>query len=270
VHQFNEEIRGLEGQAEATAQEIKLIKEELAGLRDLLEKELVSATRVKALEREEARLGGSRGQLIAAIAQTRGRIAEMNLQIIQIDQDMRSEVTRELGDLRAKAAELGERKIAAVDQLGRIDIRAPQDGMVHQLAVHTVGGVIAPGESIMLIVPNDDSLIVEAKVVPSDIDQLTIGQKAVLRLSAFNQRTTPEISGIISRISADLTEDSRTGASYYTIHIGIPEDEFSQLGSIKLVPGMPVEAFIQTAPRTALSYLTKPLVDQAARAFLEE
>jgi HlyD family secretion protein len=122
----------------------------------------------------------------------------------------------------------------------------------------------------MLIVPNDDSLVVETRVAPSDIDQLQIGQQAILRLSAFSQTSTPEIVGTVQRISADLFEDTRTGASYYTVNIAISEDELSRLGSLKLVPGMPVEAFIQTAPRTALSYLTKPLVDQAARAFLEE
>jgi len=268
--QFEEEIRGLDGQVDATAQEIRLISEELEALRDLFEKELVSSTRVKALQREEARLGGHRGQLVAAIAQAKGKIAEMELQIIQIDQDMRSEATGELAELRAKAAEFAERKISAMDQLGRIDIRAPQDGTVHQLAVHTVGGVIGTGESLMLIVPRDDTLLVEAKVTPSDIDQLRIGQRAVLRLSAFNQTTTPEVAGEITGISADLTEDRRTGLSFYTVHMTISEDDLSRLDTVKLLPGMPVEAFIQTAPRTALSYLTKPLVDQASRAFLEE
>lgn len=268
--QFREEIKGLEGQAKAKVREIALIEEELAALSELLEKELVSATRVKALEREEARLDGERGQLVAAIAQANGRIAEMELQIIQIDQDMRSEVAREIAELRTKSSELGERKIAVEDELGRIDIRAPRDGIVHQLAVHTVGGVVGSGESVMLIIPNDDLLIVETRVNPSDIDQLHIGQEAVLRLSAFNQRTTPEIVGAVQRISADLTEDTRTGTRYFTVHMSIPDDKRSQLGSIKLVPGMPVEAFIQTASRTALSYLTKPLIDQGARAFLEE
>lgn len=270
VLQFQEEVRGLDGQAEAKAREIALIQEELAGLRDLFEKELVSTTRVKALEREEARLIGERNQLIAAVAQAKGKIAETELQIIQVDQNMRSEATRELADLRAKAAELGERRVAAMDELARVDIRAPQDGMVHRLAVHTVGGVVAPGELIMQIVPRGDSLIVEAKVSPSDIDQLQIGQPALLRLTAFNQRTTPEIGASVLRISADLAEDERTGASFYTVHLTIPEEELSRLGDVELVPGMPVEAFVETAPRTALSYLTKPLVDQAARAFREE
>jgi HlyD family secretion protein len=270
VLQFHEEIRGLTGQAEAKAREIALIQEELDGLRDLFEKELVSTTRVKALEREEARLVGERNQFVAAVAQAKGKIAEVELQIIQVDQDMRAEATRELSDLRAKAAELGERRIAAVDQLARVDIRAPQDGAVHQLAVHTVGGVIAPGEVIMQIVPQDDALIAEAKVSPTDIDQLQVGQEARLRLIAFNQRTTPEIGGLVQRVSADQKEDERTGASYYTVHISIPEAEVARLGQLKLLPGMPVEAFVQTPSRTALSYLTKPLFDQAARAFREE
>src|SRR5262249_48151680 len=146
-------------------------------------------------------------------------------------------------------------------------IRAPQDGIVHQLAVHTVGGVIAPGETIMLIVPDADALTVEAKIAPQDIDQIRTGQKAMLRFSALNQRTTPEIEGDVTLVSADLTQDQRTGVSYYTIRITPRSDELLSLGSIKLVPGMPVEAFVHTDERTALSYLVKPMRDQAARAF---
>jgi membrane fusion protein, type I secretion system len=269
IQQFHEEVRGLEGQVEAKGRELALIQEELDGLRDLFEKELVSTTRVKALEREEARLGGERNQLIAAIAQAKGKISETELQIIQLDKNMRSDATRELSDLRAKAAEYGERRIAALDQLARVDVRSPQDGMVHQLTVHTVGGVISPGEVIMHIVPKNDSLIVETKIAPTDIDQLQIGQAALLRLSAFNQRTTPEIEGTVSRISADLSEDDRTGAAYYTVIVSISEQELSRLSDVKLLPGMPVEVFFKTAPRTALSYLTKPLFDSSNRAFRE-
>ncbi len=270
IQQLQQEIGGLEGQAEAKATELKLIQEELNGLRDLYEKELVSTTRVKALEREEARLGGERNQLIAAIAQAKGRISETELQIIQIDKNMRSEATREISDLRARAAEYGERQVAATDQLARVDIRAPQDGMVHQLSAHTVGGVIGPGELIMQIVPSNDSLIVETQIAPVDIDQVQVGQEANLRLSALNQRTTPEITGIVRQISADLSQDERTGVGYYTVLLSIPDDQLSLLDGVQLVPGMPVEVFIQTEPRTALSYLTKPLVDQVARAFREE
>src|SRR5262249_34534798 len=157
--------------------------------------------------------------------------------IIQIDQDLSTEVAKELREIDAKIGEFVERKIAAEDQLQRVDIRAPQDGTVFQLSVHTVGGVITPGETIMLIVPDADSLTVEARINPQEIEQVQLKHKAVLRFSAFNVRTTPEIDGYVSRISADISSDQRTGQTYYTIRISMPPDELAQLGDLKLVPG---------------------------------
>jgi HlyD family secretion protein len=175
-----------------------------------------------------------------------------------------------LREIQAKTAELVEKRVAAEDQLKRVDIRAPQAGLVHQLAVHTVGGVISPADDLMLIVPETDALAIEVKVAPQDIDQLTIGQEATLRLSAFSQRTTPELKGSVSRIAADLTQDQKTGLSFYTVRVVLAEGEIARLHGLKLMPGMPVEAFIQTGERTALSYLVKPLSDQIARAFRED
>jgi HlyD family secretion protein len=135
--------------------------------------------------------------------------------------------------------------------------------------VHTIGGVIGPAEVIMLIVPESDALDVEAKIQPQDIDQIRIGQSATLRFSAFNQRTTPELNAEVSRISADVSEDQKTGARYYTVRISVPPVEIERLGDLRIVPGMPVEAFIQTSARTVMSYLVKPLHDQFNRAFRE-
>ena len=185
--------------------------------------------RVTSLEREQARLEGERGQLIASIAQSKGKIAETRIQILQIDQDMRTEVGKDLADIRGKTAELVEKRVAAEDQLKRVDIRAPQDGMVHQLDVHTVGGVVSAGQQIMLIVPGADKLIVEAKVQPQDIDQVRIGQAAVMRFTNFNTRTTPEVNGEVTLVSADVTQDQRTGLSYYTVRIAVPPEELAQL-----------------------------------------
>jgi HlyD family secretion protein len=221
------------------------------------------------LERDAARIDGERSQLSGMIAQSKGKMAEIALQIIQIDQDLRSEVGKDLVEVRSKLAELAERKIAAVDQLNRVDIRAPQNGRVHQLSVHTIGGVIGPGEQIMLIVPDADALAVEVKIAPHDIDHVHLGQSAILKFSAFNQRTTPEIKGEVSLVSPDLTQEQRTGTSYYMARIMLKADEVERLGGQKLLPGMPVDAFIQTGGRTALSYLMKPLRDQASRAFKE-
>ena len=270
IAQLKEEIGGLEAQENAKSREIELIQKELIGVRDLFAKNLVQISRLTVLERDAARLDGDRAQFIAQKAQAKGKITEIELQIIQIDKDLSSEVSKEMREINDKIGEFVERKVTAEDQLRRIDIRAPQDGMVLQSTVHTVGGVITAGDAIMLIVPESDNLSVEAKVNPQDIDQLRIGQKTLLRLSAFNQRTTPELNGTVSRISPDTTTDQRTGQSYYTIRVSMPPEEVAKLGEVKLIPGMPVEAFVQTGERTMISYLAKPLSDQLMRAFREK
>ena len=270
IAQLKEEIGGLTAQENAKSREIELIQKELVGVRDLFAKNLVQISRLTTLERDATRLDGDRAQFIAQKAQAKGKIAETELQIIQIDKDLSSEVSKDMREINDKIGEYVERKVTAEDQLRRIDIRAPQDGMVLQSNVHTVGGVITAGDAIMLIVPDADNLSVEAKVNPQDIDQLRIGQNTLLRMSAFNQRTTPELTGTISRISADTTVDQRTGQSYYTIRVSIPPSEVAKLGEVRLIPGMPVEAFVQTGDRTMLSYLAKPLSDQLMRAFREK
>ena len=267
--QLQDEIKGYLGQVDAKQKEVDLIHQELEGVRALWQKNLVPITRLTSLERDAARLEGERSQLSGMIAQAKGKIAEIELQIIQVDQDLRTEVGKDLIETRSKLSELAERKIAAVDQLNRIDIRAPQSGRVHELSVHTVGGVIGPGEQIMLIVPDADALAVEVKIAPRDIDQVYVGQTATMRFAALNQKTTPEIDGEVSVVSPDITQDQKNGTSYYTARVLLRPEELAKLGSSKLVPGMPVDVFIKTAGRTALSYLTKPLRDQAERAFKE-
>ncbi|MFY9700273.1 MAG: HlyD family type I secretion periplasmic adaptor subunit [Rhodoplanes sp.] len=270
IVQLNEEISGNEAQIASKANQIEWITKELASVNQLWAKNLVPYNRVTALEREKERLEGERGQLLAAIAQAKGKITEINLQILQIDQEMRSEVGRDLAEIRAKTAELVEKKVAAEDLLRRVDIRAPIDGTVFQLSVHTVGGVIMAGEVIMLVVPATDSLEVEAKVQPQDIDQIRIGQPAALRFTAFNMRTTPELNGQVSRVSADVSEDQKTGVRYFTVRIAVPPEELAKLGNFKIISGMPVEAFIHTTSRTVISYLIRPLTDQLQRAFREK
>ncbi|MES2602409.1 MAG: HlyD family type I secretion periplasmic adaptor subunit [Pseudomonadota bacterium] len=270
IAQLKEEIGGLEAQENAKSREIELIQKELVGVRDLYAKNLVQISRLTVLERDAARLDGDRAQFVAQKAQAKGKITEIELQIIQIDKDLSSEVSKEMREINDKIGEFVERKVTAEDQLRRIDIRAPQDGMVLQSSVHTVGGVITAGDAVMLIVPDSDNLSVEAKVNPQDIDQLRIGQKTLLRLSAFNQRTTPELNGTISRISPDTTVDQRTGQSYYTVRVSLPPAEVARLGDVRLMPGMPVEAFVQTGERTMISYLAKPFSDQLMRAFREK
>jgi HlyD family secretion protein len=270
IAQLNEEIGGLTAQEKAKDQEIALVQKELAGVRDLYDKHLVQISRLTTLERDTARLNGERAQFIASKAQAKGKITETELQIIQIDKDLVSDVSKDLRETNDKIGEFVERKVTAEDQLRRTDIRAPQNGMVLQSTVHTVGGVITAGDAIMMIVPQADDLQVEAKVNPQDIDKLQIGQKTLLRLSAFNQRTTPELNGVVTRVSPDVTIEQRTGQSYYTIRVSMPPEEIARLGDVKLIPGMPVEAFVQTGDRTMLSYLIKPLNDQLMRAFREK
>jgi HlyD family secretion protein len=270
ITQLNEEIEGLAAQERAKDKEIVLVQQELTGVRELYDKHLVQLSRLTTLERDSARLNGERAQYIASRAQAKGKITETELQIIQVDKDMVSEVSKDLRETNDKIGELIERKVTAEDQLRRVDIRAPQDGMVLQSTVHTVGGVVTAGDTLMLIVPQQDDLQVEAKVNPVDIDKLQVGQKTLLRLSAFNQRTTPELNGVVSRVSPDVTTDQRTGQSYYTIRVSMPAEEVARLGDVKMIPGMPVEAFVQTGDRTMLSYLMKPLHDQLMRAFREK
>jgi HlyD family secretion protein len=268
--QLEDEVGGLTEQMQAKDSQLELISRELEGVRQLWSKNLVQLSRLSALERDAAQLKGERGQLVASKASSKGKVAETELQILQVDQDMRSEVGKDLSEVRAKIAELSQRRIAAEDELRRIDIRAPQSGYVHQLDVHTVGGVIKPGDTIMEIVPSGDKLAVEVRIQPADINQLRVGQSAALRFSGLNQRTTPEVNGQVTRISPDVAQDQRTGLSYFVVQIGLPEAEIDRLAGLKLVPGMPVEAFIQTQTRTLASYLVEPLQDQISRSFREK
>jgi HlyD family secretion protein len=270
VKQLQEQITGLTAQQDAKSKEMTLIDQELQGVRDLWAKNLVQLNRLTSLEREEARLQGERGSLIAAAAEAKGKIAEIQLQILQVDQEFTSDVAKELRETDSKIGEYVERKVTAQDQLRRTDIRAPQDGVVFQSTANTVGGVITAGDSIMLVVPETDTLLVEAKVDPKDIDQVKLGLPVVLRFSAFNQRTTPELNGTVSRIAADTNSDQRTGQSYYLVRVSMTAQEVERLGAVKLTPGMPVEAFIQTGERTMISYLVKPLRDQLMRSFREK
>jgi len=270
IAQLQDEIIGLTEQADAKKNEMDLIHEELKGVRELWENRLVSIQRWMALRREAARLTGERGQLISRIAQAKGKITEIKLQVLQIDQDLRSEVAKELREIQGKSAELVERRVAAEDQLKRIDIRAPQNGIVNQLSVHTVGGVIANGETIMQIVPVTDELLVEAKVSPQDIDQVVPKARTIVRIMSGNQRTLTDIVGEVAYIGPDLTrEKEQPNLAYYLVRASIAQDQLRRLEGLKLVPGMPAEIFIQTEERTPLQYLMKPLREQISRTFRE-
>ena len=270
VAQLNEEISGLQVQVDSRAKQLELIKGELEGVQDLYDKRLVPLTRLTALQREAARLDGERGQLLSSIAETKSKVGEAELQIVRIDQDFRTDVVKELGDSQGKEAELVERGVAARDLLDRIEIRAPTSGVIHQLSAHTIGGVIRAGDSIMEIVPDTEDLQVEGRVQPQDIDHVHAGQTAFVRFSAFNTRTTPQLTGTVSYVSADTSHDQQTNAPFFTVRVTLSEDERRRLAGQQLVPGMPAEVFMQTGSRTMVSYIFKPIAEQMRRAFVEQ
>lgn len=270
VGQIREEITGYTRQISAKESEFKIIADELEGMAALEEQGLVTAQRVNQLRRDSARLQGELGQLQAALAQAKGRISEMEMETLRIEQEFKSGTIEELRDNIAQQAELIERKAAAEDELRRVEIRAPDSGTIHELAVHTIGGVINPSEQILLIVPEGEELIVEARIDTHNIDMVQTGDgNAFVRLPAFNQHTTPELVGHLVDVSADMTVDAYTGQPYYLARISISQEERARLGTKRLVPGMPAEVFLKTEDRTVLSYLAKPVLDQMSRAFRE-
>jgi HlyD family secretion protein len=189
--------------------------------------------------------------------------------MIQIDEQMRAEAMQELRDIQAKIAEYTERRVAAEDQLKRIDIRSPSTGYVHQLNVHTIGGVVSPAEPLMLIVPTNDKLELEARVLPNEIDQVKIGQKSTVRIHASNARNLPELKGTVSRISADVSRDQQTGTPFYTIRVELPQSEIKRLENLHLIAGMQAEVIVEVNERTPFQYFFKPMQEQIARAFRE-
>ena len=270
IDQLGEEIKGLESQRDAKIDEIALVKTEHGKIKGLTDKRLIETSRKYIIDREMAKLLGERGEVEANIARAKARMGEIRLQIIAIDETARTEAQRELSAIEPKLSELRERRVAIEDRLARADIRAPLSGTVNELSVHTIGGVITPAEKLVTLVPADAALKIEAKLSPTDIDQVFVGQPAKLRFSAFNQRTTPELHGRIAYVSAATSSDPSTGQVYYLADVIVPSDELEKLGDSKLLPGMPVEVFVSTEERTAMSFLSKPLADQFSRAFREQ
>ena len=274
VVQSEEQISGLIAQQQSKENEIRLMREELAGVSQLYQQKLVNIQRYNSVQRDQARLEGERGQLISQIASARAKISETELKILQLGQDFSTDVLKELRETQGQIAVLGEKLIAAEDQLKHIDIRAPQSGTVHELTVHTVGGVVAKGEAVMQIVPLADKLIVEAKIPPQDIDQVALGSTTTVRIMAGNQRTMIDLFGEVTHIGADLTKgkdqvNQPNNQPYYLVRVSLAEQEVARLKELTLVPGMPAEIFIQTRERTPLQYLLKPLNEQISRAFRE-
>jgi HlyD family secretion protein len=269
IERLTEQVAGLDAQIASNGEQTALIDQELSNLRKLKDKGLVPNSRILAVEREAAQLAGQRGELLAGKAAANSQIGEVELRILQLTEDLRTEVLTELREADTRISELKERQVALSTRLARTAIKAPITGTIYQLAVHTEGGVIGAGETLMLIVPEGDDLVLQAMVSPNDIDQVAPGQRAQVRFPAFNSALTPEVSGEVQQVAADTTQASENAPPAYAVRLVIPAKELEKLGENKLKPGMMAEAYIQTTARSPLSYLMKPLVDQFARALRE-
>lgn len=269
ITQLNDEIGGLLAQQQAQDDELDLTRAQRVGLVELAQRKLVEGALLVETDRDIARMSGRRGELTASLARARGQIGEINLQILAIDDVARNDAQRELRSAEAQASELKKRLWALEARLSRADVRSPVTGTVNELAVHTVGGVVTPAQTLMTIVPADAPLAVEFRVATKDIDQIAVGQATRLRFSAFNRRTTPEIAGEVTRISAAATRDSVSGERFYLAQVKVTGD-LAALDGQPLVPGMPVEVFVQTGEQIAIAYFLKPVTDQISRAFREE
>lgn len=267
ITRFEEEVAGVEAQRASNRKEIAFVKRELDGLRQLYEKGYATLTRLLALERAAERIRGEIAEHNASIARARNGIEELKLERIQADRDFRENATAELRQIEPNIATLKERRVAAAQRLKRVEVKAPQDGIVVGMQVNTIGGVIRPGDAILDLVPAGEDLVIEARVPTADVDRVAEGQTSRVRLTAFDQATTPEVDGEVIAVSADSFTDEASGTRYYNARIRLADkDRWSNEG-IELVPGMPAEVFIQTGSRTVLSYFVKPLTDRLSRTF---
>jgi len=268
--QIANQIEGITAQETALQRQLELIESELKDQQSLLDRGLAQATRVLALQREQARLSGQVGELAASKAQAAGRITEIEVEILRLGSRRREEAITNLRDIQYRELELLEERRALTEQLDRLDIRAPVDGVVYGLTVFALRAVVRPADPLLYIVPQDRPLIINAEVDPIHIDKLYLDQDVVLRFPALDQRTTPELTGTVMQISADAFQEQETRRSFYRAEIALSEGEQAKLPEgVTLIPGMPVEAYIRTADRTPIAYLVKPLSDYFNKAFRE-
>ena len=267
--QIANQIDGIDAQLVALDTQQDLIAKELADQQSLLDKGLAQASRVLSLQREDARLLGTIGELTASRAEADGRRTEMEIEILKLDTRRREDAITRLRDIEFNQAEMLERRLALKERLARLEITAPVSGVVYDLAVNTPRSVVRPAEPVLYIIPQDRPLVIATRVEPIHIDQVFVGQEVVLRFSAFDARTTPELIGQVVQVSADAFVDERTLVAYYRAEIRLIDGEVAKLEGQTIIPGMPVEAFIRTDDRTPLAYLIKPLADYFNKAFRE-
>jgi HlyD family type I secretion membrane fusion protein len=268
--QIASQITGISAQQEALSVQRDLIAQELADQQTLLDRGLAQASRVLALQREEARLLGTVGELTAQSAQAAQRMTEIELQILGLSSTRREEAITRLRDLQFNELELTERRRTLRRQLDRLDIRAPVSGIVYGLQVFAPQSVIRPADPVLFLIPQDRPLVIATRVEIVDIEQIFVGQGVTLRFSAFDQRRTPELMGKVTLISADAFQNENSGLSYYRAEVQLDEGQLERLpANVTLIPGMPVEAFVRTADRSPLDFLLKPLADYFTKAFRE-
>ncbi|HEC71211.1 MAG TPA: HlyD family type I secretion periplasmic adaptor subunit [Roseobacter sp.] len=267
IAQGQNQVDGTTAQLAAFKTQESLVQKELQDSQTLLEKGLTQATRVSVLQREQARLLGEVGSLTATIAQLRGQIAALDIQQLKLTTARREEANTILSDLQYREIELTERRLSLHETLSRMEIRSPVSGVIYGSKIFALQAVVSPADPIMYVIPQDQPLVISARINAIDIDQVYVGQDAALRFSAFEQRHTPEIAGQVARISADVFTDETTGQSFYQAELFPNDGELVKLGEQKLLPGMPVDTFIRTAERSPLSYLAKPLTDYFVKAF---
>lgn len=271
IEQFENQKQGIKALMASKLAQLQFLDEERNALRSLKEKGLIPNSRFLALERQREEFIGQNAEYDSELARIQNSIGETEIQIFQIDREFRQSVLSELRQAEQEVNDITHQLYATKEQLKRVEICAPVSGIVHELAVFTIGGVVSAGASIMQIIPQNEKFEVEASVEPHFIDELYPGQPATLRFSAFNQRTTPELEGVIKSISAHVVVNKQTGFSSYMARISVTEKELVRIGDdLPLIPGMPVEVFVKTRERTPLNYLIKPLLDQISRAFREE
>lgn len=269
-NQISDQINGITAQQTALETQLELINEELENQQTLLDRGLAQASRVLSLQREDARLRGTMGELAATKAQAQSRITEIDIMVLKYGTKRREEAITRLRDLQFRELELIEKRNALRGRLSRLDIRAPLAGVVYGLQFFAPRSVIRPADPVLYLVPQDRPLVIAAKVQTINIDQIFVGQEVILRFPAFDSRTTPELLGRVVKVSADAFTDERTGISYYRSEIVLLEGETDKLPQgATLIPGMPVQAFIRTNDRTPLAYLIKPFSDYFAKAFRE-
>ena len=269
IEQIKAQVEGIEAQRSALATQIALLETELATLKDLFAKGLTQVTRVSNIEREIAEAKGRAGELTAALAEAAGRITEIEIEITGLATERRETAEAELRDVVARELELRERLRALSQRIARLDIRAPASGIVLGLSVTTPQAVVRPADALMYVVPQDRPLLVAARVPVTHVDEIVIGQGVRLVFFSLPARTTPELMGRVSLVSADALTDEQSGAAYYRAEIAITLDDLKSLGEVDIIPGMPVDAFIRTTDRTPLSYLLKPFTDYFQEALRE-